>query len=271
MDHATEPPTTPRPVPARLTAVVGACGGAGASVLAAALARGLRRRVGAAALVDLDVPGAGLDVLLGVEADPGARWPDLADARGSVDAEGLVAALPRWRAVPLLSGTRERAPHGGPDDAVVLDVATALLRSGHRVVLDLPRPSGWGEATRSLVTAADAVVLVVPLTAPAVAGAMATLAALDALGTAPVHVVPRRPAPGRVDTAGVERALGRRAVATVSWDGRLAAAIERGDGPRTGRRTPLGAAAEQLVDALARPARTSGATVAAATTTGAVA
>lgn len=253
MDHATEPPAAVQRGPARLTAVVGACGGAGTSVLAAALARALRRRAGAAALVDLDVPGAGLDVLLGVEADPGARWPELADARGSLDADGLVAALPRWRAVPLLSGSREGAAHGVPEDAVVLDVATALLRAGHRVVLDLPRPSGWGEASRSLVAAADAVLLVVPLTAPAVAGALATLGVLDALGAGPVHLVPRRPAPGRVDTAGVERALGRRAAVTVGWDGRLAAAVERGDGPRSGRRSPLGVAAERLVEALVRP------------------
>jgi secretion/DNA translocation related CpaE-like protein len=252
MNHASVPPTPVPPSPARLLAVVGACGGAGASVLAAALARALRRRAGAAALVDLDVPGGGLDVLLGVEDEAGARWPDLADARGTVDGDGLVAALPRWGAVPLLSGSRHDVAERAPDDAVVLDVATALLRSGHRVVLDAARPSAWRASTRSLMSAADAVVLVVPLTAPAVAGAVATTAILERLGAGPVHVVPRRPAPGRIDAAGVERALDRPAVATLGWDGRLAAAIERGDGPRTGRRAPLGAAADRLVSALER-------------------
>lgn len=249
-------PPTPTPSgPARLVAVVGACGGAGASVLAAAVARTLRRKAGATALVDLDLPGGGLDVLLGVEDQAGARWPDLVDARGTVDGEGLVAALPRWGAVPLLSGSRHDTSGQAVDDAVVLDVATALLRSGHRVVLDAARPPAWRGSTRSLVAAADAVVLVVPLTAPAVAGAVATTALLERLGAGPVHVVPRRPAPGRIDPAGLERALDRPTAATLGWDGRLAAALERGDGPRTGRRTPLGAAADRVVGVLEnRPA-----------------
>ncbi len=230
-----------------MIAVVGACGGAGTSVLAAALARTQRRTSGATALVDLDVPGGGLDVLLGAETAPGARWGDLADARGTVDGTGLLAALPRWGAVPLVSGTRHEAER--PADAVVLDVTTALLRGGHRVVLDLPGPAGWTPAGRSLLAAADAVVLVVPLTAPAVAGAFAVQAALAEAGADEVRLVVR-PAPGRVDVRGIERALGRPVVATVGWDARLAAAVERGEGPRTGRRTPLGRAAAALLEPL---------------------
>src|SRR5918997_5847376 len=116
----------------RVVAVVGACGGAGTSTLAAAVAHGLRRSREPAALVDLDVPGPGLDVLLGVEDAPGARWPELAAARGDVDGRGLLAALPRWGSVPVLSGSRLRAER--PDDAVLLDVCTALLRAGEAVV-----------------------------------------------------------------------------------------------------------------------------------------
>ncbi|WP_407319273.1 pilus assembly protein FlpE [Isoptericola halotolerans] len=219
-------------------------------MLAAAVARTLRRRAGATALVDLDVPGGGLDVLLGVEDQTGARWPDLVDARGTVDGDGLVGALPRWGAVPLLSGSRHDAAEQPLDDGVVLDVVTALLRSGHRAVLDVGRPAAWRSSTRSLVAAADAVVLVVPLTAPAVAGAVATTAVLERWGAGPVHLAARRPAPGRIDAAGLQRAVDRPAAATLGWDGRLAAALERGDGPRTGRRTPLGAAAERIVGVL---------------------
>ncbi|GAA1976858.1 hypothetical protein GCM10009718_11450 [Isoptericola halotolerans] len=257
---APEPrPTTTPSGAVRMVAVLGARGGAGTSLLAAALARALRRRSGAAALVDLDVPGGGLDVLLGIEDVRGARWPDLTHARGALDGDGLVAALPRWGAVPVLSGTRSADGQRAPDHGVVLDVTTALLRSGHPVVLDVPRPSAWREATRALVSAADAVVLVVPLTAPSVAGAVASTALLDELGAGPVHVVPRRPAPGRVDTAGLEVALARPVAATLGWDGRLAAAVERGDGPRVGRRSPLGTTAARLVELLdRRPVATTG-------------
>lgn len=234
----------------RTVAVLGACGGAGTSTLAAALAHTLRGSGERAVLVDLDVPGAGADVLLGIEDEPGARWPELAAARGDVDGEGLVAALPRWRRVPVLSATREQtAP---PDGSVVLDVATGLLRSGESVVLDLPRPSGWSHAARLLAAAADAVLLVVPCTVPGVAGAASAAVALREAGARDPWVVARRPAPGRVDASAVESALGLDVVADLPWDPRLAGAVERGEGPRVGRRAPVGRTCARLVAALAR-------------------
>lgn len=229
-------------------AVVGACGGAGTSTLAAGLAHGLRRAGEGGVLVDLDAPGAGVDVLLGVEDEPGARWPELADARGDVDGAGLVAALPRWRSVPVLSAARS---HGEPpDDAVAVDVCTGLLRAGESVVLDLPRPQAWTPAARFLVAAADAVLLVVPCTVPAVAGAVAAVPRLGAAWAGTCWVVARGPAAGRVDPAAIESALGLPVVAEARWDRRLADAVGRGEGPPVGRRTPLGRAAADLVPAL---------------------
>jgi secretion/DNA translocation related CpaE-like protein len=233
----------------RTIAVVGACGGAGVSTLAAALAQGLRRSGEGAVLIDLDLPGPGVDVLLGIEDEPGARWPELAAARGDVDGLGLVAALPRWRSVPVLSGTRLRPER--PDDAVVVDVCTGLLRAGETVVLDLPCPGAWTAASRMLVAAADVVLLVTPCTATGVAGALAVRAALADLGATEPWLVARRPAPGRIDVATLEDALGLRVVASPRWDPRLAAATDRGDGPPVGRRTPLGRAVGALVGVLA--------------------
>ncbi|MFE5338267.1 septum site-determining protein Ssd [Isoptericola sp. NPDC056573] len=233
----------------RTVAVVGACGGAGVSTLAAALAQGLRRAGEGAVLVDLDLPGPGVDVLLGIEDEPGARWPELAAARGDVDGVGLVAALPRWRAVPVLSGARLSPAR--PDDAVVVDVCTGVLRGGETVVLDLPRPAAWTAAARMLVATADAVLLVAPCTAPGVAGALATWSELVELGVRDPWLVARRPAPGRVDAAALGDAVGLPVAATVRADPRLAAAVDRGDGPPVGRRTPLGRAAASLVTALA--------------------
>ena len=57
-------------------AVVGGCGGAGASVLAAALAVTAVRHGGRALLVDCDPLGGGLDLVLGAEHVAGLRWPD---------------------------------------------------------------------------------------------------------------------------------------------------------------------------------------------------
>jgi len=247
------PPPGPAPWapgPGRRTiAVVGACGGAGVSTLAAALAQGLRRAGEGAVVVDLDLPGPGVDVLLGIEDEPGARWPELAAARGDVDGAGLIAALPRWHSVPVLSGARLSPAR--PDDAVVVDVCTGLLRGGETVVLDLPRPAAWSAAARMLVASADAVLLVAPCTAPGVAGALATWGGLADLGVRDPWLVARRPAPGRVDADALGEAVGLPVVATVRADARLAAAVDRGDGPPVGRRTPLGRAAASLVTVLA--------------------
>lgn len=236
--------------PSRTVAVLGARGGAGTSLVAAALAHGLRGSGERAVLVDLDVPGGGLDVLLGAEDEPGARWPELAAARGDVDGDGLVAALPRWRSVPVLSGGR--AQTRAPDDAVVLDVVTGLLRAGESVVLDLPRPPAWSSAARLLAAAADAVLLVVPCSVPGVAGAVAAVHALRDAGAPAPWVVARRPVPGRVDAAALSGALGLDVVAELRRDPRLADAVERGEGPRVGRRSALGRTAGELVAALAR-------------------
>lgn len=232
----------------RLIAVVGACGGAGSSTLAAALSHALRRSGEPAVLVDLDVPGPGVDVLLGVEEEPGARWPELAEARGDVDGGGLLAALPRWRSVPVLSGSHTRPEP--PDDAVVVDVATGLLRSGEAVVLDLPRPGAWSAGARTLIAACDVALVVVPLTVPGAAGAGVVGASVIAAGAKDVRLVARQPAPGRVDAAGVQRAVGRPVVTTVRWDPRLAGAVERGEGPGVGHRSALGRSAADLVAAL---------------------
>jgi len=242
---ATGPDTTRA---ARMVAVVGAAGGAGTSTLAAALARSLRRQVGETTLVDLHTPGGGVDVLLGVEDAPGARWPDLADARGTVDPPDLLAALPRWAGVPVLSASRYAA--APPQDDVVLDVVTALVRAGQRIVLDLPGPRSWDRAPGNLLRSADVVVLVVPRSARGVAGGIAARRVLDAVTRGPVRLVAGLPSAGRVDAGEVARAVGGPLAAVLDRDRHLPAALERGEGPRTGARTPVGRAARGLVGAL---------------------
>src|SRR6478672_4416743 len=63
-------------------AVLGACGGAGASVLASAVACAAASARSEVLLVDCDPWGTGLDVMLGIENDPGLRWRDLAAPSG---------------------------------------------------------------------------------------------------------------------------------------------------------------------------------------------
>jgi len=215
-----------------VVAVVGARGGAGASVVAASLARAAARRRAPVCLVDLALVGGGLDVLLGVEQDPGVRWPDLADARGRLDGEDLLARLPRWGPVPVVSTERG----GGPEPAALADVVAALAevtaaRSGV-LVLDVDRAAlGTGAAGAALLDACDEVLVVTPLDVTGVAGA----AAVRDRVAGPAALVLRRPAPGRLAPAEVAEAVGLDVAATVGWDRTLAGAVERGQGPCVGR------------------------------------
>ncbi|PUB24006.1 secretion/DNA translocation related CpaE-like protein [Promicromonospora sp. AC04] len=251
--------------PGRVIGVVGACGGAGASVVAACVAHGLRRSGERATLVDLDAHAPGTDLLLGSDGGRGARWPDLVGARGEVEGVGVVAALPRWGVVPVLSGTALGAP---PDDDVVLDVCRGLVRAGETLVLDLPRPGAWGSATRrgagpaaeapgsdglavrTLLAGCETALLVVPLTLPATVGAQRARDALRGAGVPDVRVVARGPAPGAIDQDDVVAALGLPVVGVMGRDAGLARAIERGEGPAMSHRATLGRFAADVAGAL---------------------
>jgi secretion/DNA translocation related CpaE-like protein len=109
-------------------AVIGGSGGVGASTFAAALAAAAGRAV----LVDLDPVGGGLDVFLGIEQVPGARWSGLQVDGGRLEPRLLAEGLPWWRSVPVLAAV---APPPAAAVVPLLDAAAAL----GTVVLDLPR------------------------------------------------------------------------------------------------------------------------------------
>lgn len=95
-------------------AVVGAVGGVGASTLAACLARAMSP----ALLIDGAPRHGGLDLLLGVEDVPGARWPDLNVGEGAVAGEDLRRALPvTAEGITLLSAAREGGWRGAENSA----------------------------------------------------------------------------------------------------------------------------------------------------------
>ncbi len=107
--------------------VVGGHGGVGASNFAAVLAE-----VAGATLIDLDSLGGGIDVLLGIEDAPGARWSALTLGGGALDSNALLAALPRWNDIAVLAADAEI------DQGQLAQVLTAAQEHGP-VVLDLPR------------------------------------------------------------------------------------------------------------------------------------
>ncbi len=220
--------------------VVGARGGAGATTVAAVVARGLAERCRSVTLVDLAPWSGGLDVTLGIEQEPGLRWSDLQDARGRVDGAQVRARLPRWGPVAVVTAGRS-GPAGVPA-AAVPDVLAALVGVDDALVLDLPRGVGAVDLVECAPSCTE-VLIVTPLDVLAVAGAVVLREVLGLAGAA-VALVTRGPAPGRLDPAAVAAALDLDLAAHVSRDRGLAVAIEQGLGP--GAAGPLGGLGRSL-------------------------
>lgn len=208
--------------------VVAGRGGGGASTLAAAIAGRLARRT-STVLVDLDRGSGGIDVLLGLEAADGVRWPDLASARGEVSGAEVVALLPRWGPCAVLSADRSRP--GPPEPAVAADVLHALTGAVGALVLDLDRAGVV--AGESMVRACDVVLVVAPRDLRAVAGVLAMRPELTTSG-ADVRLVVRGPAPGGLGTAQLVQAVDLPLAGALRHERRLGGAVERGGPPRTG-------------------------------------
>lgn len=139
--------------------ITGGCGGAGATTAAiwiAQAAAGLGVHV---LLVDGDPWGGGLELALAAEDNPGLRWPDLAEARGSIDPLQLSDSLPVAGGFSFLSwpATREQPlPVAAAAAAGVLDAA----RRGYELVLlDVGRGA---EPLHTVAWDCDRIMMVVP-------------------------------------------------------------------------------------------------------------
>jgi secretion/DNA translocation related CpaE-like protein len=224
-----------------VVAVIGGCGGAGASLFAVALAQAAAD----ALLVDLDPWGGGLELLVGGEAAPGLRWADLALQGGRLNWSAVREALPRHRGVSLLSGTRRAYEvDAAPVDAVV----DAGRRGGATVVCDLARRVT--DATQVALDAADLVVVVsrCDVRACAATGAMApVLAAINPN----IGLLVRGPSPGGLRPGEVADITGLPLLACVRAQPQLAEQVER-RGLRLARRSPLAVAARQVLAVMGR-------------------
>ncbi|GAA4543355.1 septum site-determining protein Ssd [Pseudonocardia xishanensis] len=243
---ATERGTAPERT-GRVLAVVGGRGGAGASVLAAAVAVGAARSGERTLLVDCDPLGGGLDLVLGAEEVTGLRWPELRISDGRVAAAALHAALPapavsRAAELGVLSCARESV---GPSAAAVTAVLEAGRQAGETVVCDLPRyPTDPALAALEL---ADRVLLVVPADVRSCAAA-GRVSAVLAEQTRELGLVVRGPSPGGLTPADVAEALDLPLVAAMAPDKGLARALEQGLPPGR-RRGPLATAAQEILAA----------------------
>lgn len=169
--------------------LVPAVGGAGASIVAAASALVLSREK-PVCLVDSDALAGGIDLVLGMETEPGLRWQDFSAADGRLDGAALYEALPscpRSPALKVLTWTRSRTPettynHASannkfdsadrtdrPDDVRhIASTISCLIHAGITVIVDCPKQV---EYVTTLGALADDTVIVLPTSVRAIAAA----------------------------------------------------------------------------------------------------
>ncbi|MEV0160432.1 septum site-determining protein Ssd [Nonomuraea fuscirosea] len=229
----------PDPRSGSVICVIGGRGGAGASVLAACLALRASADHLRTLLVDADRLGGGIDALLGHEEAPGARWGDLVAREGRINASALQAALPAFGDLAVLSFHRGEVP------AIPVQAMRSVLEAGRRgfdlVVVDLPRH--LDEAAIEALTRAKTTLTVATAD---VRGVLSTVQILSEVRkhTADVRAVLR---PGVVDDDTVMISLGIPSAGTLPDQPRLTATLNRGELPRLGPRTVLGALCTSLL------------------------
>ncbi|REE97091.1 septum site-determining protein Ssd [Thermomonospora umbrina] len=225
--------------------VVGGRGGAGASVLSAMLSLAGARNGLRTLLMDGDPLGGGIDLVLGQEATPGSRWPDLADRRGRLSADTLRRSLPAVDELSVLSWPR------GDAEPLTADAMNTVLDAARRgfdlVVIDLARDPG--ETERIALRAADHTVLVVPAELRATAAADRVAARLRR-DTDDVRLIIRGPSPGGLSGDVIAEALELPLAGVFQEDRHLPAAVERGDLVRLSRRGSLPDLCDALINDL---------------------
>jgi secretion/DNA translocation related CpaE-like protein len=232
--------------------VIGGSGGVGASVVAAGLAlratQGGRRSV----LIDLDPDGGGADLLVGVEREPGQRWGDLGDVRGSLDVEALRPVVhPRHAGLHVLAWPRTGADVESVTVAAVLEAARVGFDT---VVVDLPR---YGMAPEAL-THLDHVLVVTGVDVRACAAASVLARRVvrqvqEVSHATGVSAVVRGPGPTPHDAVQIAEFLGLPLAGEVLWEPRLAQDIEDGRAPGSRRRGQVWVGCDQVLTAMAAP------------------
>ncbi|URN17092.1 MULTISPECIES: septum site-determining protein Ssd [Streptomyces] len=215
--------------------VLGGRGGAGASILACALAVGAARAGHRTMLVDGDPLGGGLDVLLGAEREEGLRWPDLADSRGRVAGAALEESLPSLHGLRVLSWDRGDTAAVSPE--AMRSVLAAARRRGGAVVVDLPRRID--DATVEALAQVDMGLLIVPGELRAVAAAK-RVASVAGMVLDDLRVVVRGPCAAGVDEAWVAQVLGLPLVGELPAEPGLSASLADGTPPGGSASSPLG-------------------------------
>jgi len=217
-----------------LIAVVGGCGGVGASTLATALALSAAGSSQEPVLIGADPWDGGIDIALGAEDVAGPRWPDLATVSGRLSSTAILDGLPQAYGVRFLSSARSH-PSAVPLPALSA-VVTAAVRTGGPVVVDLPR--GAPDSARWVGGVADLCLLVCSATVP---GALASRALVAESGWAPANsgIVVRAGLGCDVDDGALASAVGLPVILRLREEAQLLRDSRQGEPPGRRRRSKL--------------------------------
>ncbi|QFY05620.1 AAA family ATPase [Nonomuraea phyllanthi] len=229
----------PDPRSGSVICVIGGRGGAGSSVLSACLALRASGDHLRTLLVDADPLGGGIDALLGQEEASGARWGDLVAREGRINSSALQAALPSFGDLSVLSF------HRGDVAAIPAQAMRSVLEAGRRgfdlVVVDLPRHLD-AAAIEALTRAKTTLVV-------ATADVRGILSSVQVLSETRKHTSDIRAIlrPGVLDDDTAAASLGVLSAGTLPDQPRLTATLNRGELPKLGPRTVLGALCTTLL------------------------
>lgn len=197
-------------------AVVGAAGGAGSSVLAAAIAREAADTH--PVLIDAHPYSGGLDLLLGIEDVPGARWGDIRIGEGEVHREDLHTAFPATSdGIAVCTTARSTVADLVVVDSAAVDALVRPLSASGVTVVDT--------APDALPGVCDVAVVVAPLEVRAAAAA-ARIAASYRAQSLPVTLVARHREWSSLTTGELEEITGHSVCAEVPSLPRLTREVE---------------------------------------------
>jgi secretion/DNA translocation related CpaE-like protein len=233
------------PERARVVAVVGARGGAGATSFAVALALAGARAGKRTLLVDADPYGGGIDLALGAEDVAGPRWDAFAETAPPVAGEALAAALPRCGEVTVLAWPRCGSP--ALPSARIESLLASARRAAQLVVVDVAR--SFDDATRVALSVADVAFVVCPAEVRACASGR-RVAETVRLFVEDVRVVVRGPAPTHLEPEVVADALGLPMAGWLKEEPGIAIGYDEGRPPGAGGKGPLAELCGGLVGAL---------------------
>jgi secretion/DNA translocation related CpaE-like protein len=222
----------------------GGCGGAGATTAAVWMAQAAATFGIRVLLVDGDPWGGGVELALAAEETPGLRWPDLAEARGSIDPVQLAESLPVAGGFPFLSWPASREPSEQVAAATTAGVLDAARRGYELVVVDIGRRP---EPLQSFAWDCDRILVVVPAQLKA---AVAAARLLQELPPVEAALLVRGKPGSALDGSVLSEAIGLPVQGRVPELRGVVAATETGRLLDLGRRRSVRRFAGSLIDAL---------------------